>query len=93
MKDLYIMMSLLIPRPKAPGNEIDVYLQPLVDDLQELWNEGFLTYDSSTHENFKLHAALLWTINDFLAYGNLSGWMTKGHLACPECNKDIRSLT
>jgi hypothetical protein len=91
MKDPYMMMSLLIPGPKAPENEIDVYLQPLVDDLQELWNEGILTYDSSTQENFKLYAALLWTINDFPAYGNLSRWMTKGHLACPVCNKNTAS--
>ena len=59
MKYPHMMMALLIPRPKAPGNEIDVYLQPLVDDLQELLNEGILTYDSSTQENFKLHVALL----------------------------------
>jgi len=67
MKDPYMIMSLLIPGPKAPGNDIDVYLQPLVDDLQELWTEGIPTYDASTHENFKLHATLLWTINDFSA--------------------------
>ena len=36
MKDAYMMLSLLIPGPKAPGNKIDVYLRPLVDDLQEL---------------------------------------------------------
>ncbi|XP_062145287.1 uncharacterized protein LOC133852537 [Alnus glutinosa] len=35
MKDPYMIMSFLIPGPKAPGNDIDVYLQPLVDDLQE----------------------------------------------------------
>ena len=33
MKDLYMMISLLIPKPKAPRNEIDMYLQLLVDDL------------------------------------------------------------
>jgi hypothetical protein len=42
MKDLYMMISLLILGPKAPRNEIDVYLQPLVDDMQELLNEGIL---------------------------------------------------
>ncbi|KAL6533521.1 hypothetical protein OROMI_027633 [Orobanche minor] len=36
---------------------------------------------------FNLRAAVLWTINDFPAYGNLSGWGTKGYLACPICNK------
>jgi len=76
MKYPYMIMSLLIPGPKAPRNDIDVYLQLLVDDLQELWIEGIHTYNASTHENFKLHATLLWTINDFPAYGNLSGWST-----------------
>ncbi|XP_035547426.1 uncharacterized protein LOC118348940 [Juglans regia] len=40
---------------------------------------------------FMLHAALLWTINDFPAYGNLSGWSTKGKLACPSCNASTDS--
>ncbi|GLT52919.1 hypothetical protein SLA2020_262280 [Shorea laevis] len=88
MKDPHIILSLLIPGPTAPGNDIDVYLRPLVDDLHELWSEGISTYDALAQQTFKLHAALLWTINDFPAYANLSGWSTKGKLACPVCNKD-----
>ena len=38
-----------------------------------------------------MHAALLWTINDFPAYANLSGWSTKGKLACPICNENTES--
>ncbi|XP_057429566.1 uncharacterized protein LOC130722756 [Lotus japonicus] len=30
MKSEYTMLSLLIPGPKSPGNDIDVYLQPLI---------------------------------------------------------------
>ena len=59
MKNPYMILSLLIPGRKAPGNKIDVYLRPLVDDLKELWNEGIKTYDASTQHSFKLHAALL----------------------------------
>jgi len=47
-----------------------------------------ITYDAATKETFQLHAALLWTINYFSTYGNLSGWSTKGSLACPVCNKN-----
>ncbi|KAI9170412.1 hypothetical protein LWI28_027501 [Acer negundo] len=36
MKQLNFIMSLLIPRPSAPGNDIYVYLQPLIDKLKEL---------------------------------------------------------
>ncbi|GKC50664.1 uncharacterized protein Tco_1073409 [Tanacetum coccineum] len=33
MKRKYIMMSLLIFGPKQPGNDIDVYLSPLINDI------------------------------------------------------------
>lgn len=92
MKEPFILMSLLIPGPKAPGNEIDVYLRSLIDDLKELWKNGVQTFDSVSRSNFKLHASIIWTINDFSAYGNLSGWSTKGYMACPICNKDTSSF-
>ncbi|KAF5465155.1 hypothetical protein F2P56_015186 [Juglans regia] len=92
MKDQFFITSLIIPGPKSPGNEIDVYLQPLVDELNELWENGVHTYDAYKKETFRLHAALMWTINDFPAYGNLSGWSTKGKLACPSCNADTDAM-
>ncbi|XP_077232128.1 uncharacterized protein LOC143891598 [Tasmannia lanceolata] len=92
MKQPYIMLSLLIPGLSSPGNDIDVYLQPLIEELKELWVSGLQTYDASRQETFQMHASLLWTISDFPAYANLSGWSTKGKLACPSCNKDTCSL-
>ncbi|NAW44972.1 hypothetical protein FGF76_23525, partial [Salmonella sp. gx-f4] len=56
-------------------NDNDIYLQPLIEKLKQLW-AGVETYDVLKKENFNLRAALLWTINDFLAYANLSGWST-----------------
>ena len=32
-----------------------------------------------------MRATLMWTINDFSAYGMLSSWSTLGRLACPLC--------
>lgn len=87
MKKSYFMMSLLIPGPHQPGKYIDVYLRQLVDELNDLWVEGVQTYDALSKENFQMHAALLWTINDFSAYGCLSRWSTKGYMACSVCNK------
>lgn len=71
MKDSYMFMSLLIPGPKGPGNDIHIYLQPLIDELKELWEVGACTYDILTKQNFQMRAAVLWTVNDFPAYGNL----------------------
>nr|XP_027120595.1 uncharacterized protein LOC113737586 [Coffea arabica] len=87
MKQPYFMLSLLIPGPSSPGNNIDVYLQPLVKELTKLWDFGIQTYDASQKEKFQLHASLLWTISDFPGYAMLSGWSTKGEYACPICHK------
>lgn len=83
------MLSLLISGPKSPGNDIDIYLQPLVEELKELWEVGVETYDSFRKQTFTMHAALMGTINDFPAYSMLSGWRTSGNYACPCCNYDV----
>ena len=86
-----LMLSLLIPGPKQSGNDIDVYLAPLVDDLKLLWSDGVEVYDAVTKSTFNLKAILMWTINDFPAYGNVFGWPTKGKIACPICREEICS--
>ncbi|XP_024200276.1 uncharacterized protein LOC112203559 [Rosa chinensis] len=79
-----MMLTLLIPGPKQLGNDIDVYLQPLIEDLKELWVRVSV-YDEWRDNTFSLKAVLMWTINDFPAYGNLSGYSTKGRKACLVC--------
>ena len=68
MKRKFTLLTLLILGPKQPGNDIDVYLSPLIDDLKTLWDEGVKVYDAYRQEKFNLRAVLLWTINDFPAY-------------------------
>jgi hypothetical protein len=89
----YLFLTCLIPGPKNPKEKIDVYLQPLIDDLHRLWSNGILTYDISTKQNFIMKACLMWTINDFPAYGMLSGWGTQGKLACLHCMKHTKAFT
>lgn len=91
MKQPFLLLSMLIDGPKGPGDKIDVYLQLLIDDLKELWSEGLPSFDASSNQMFQLRVTLLWTINDFSAYANLSGWSTKGEYACPSCNFDKQS--
>ena len=83
MQRSYMMMSLLIEGPTGPKQNIDVYLQPLIDELNKLWGSGFRTWDASMKQYFRMRANLMWTINDFPAYSILSGWSTSGYLACP----------
>ncbi|WVZ02173.1 hypothetical protein V8G54_022979 [Vigna mungo] len=58
MKRKYVMLSMMIYGPKQPGNDIDVYLKPLIDDLKLLWEEGVEVFDSDVEENFRLRADL-----------------------------------
>ncbi|XP_020080846.1 uncharacterized protein LOC109704510 isoform X2 [Ananas comosus] len=90
MKQSNFILSMIIPGEKSPGNDIDIFLQPLIDELKQLWG-GVDTYDASTGQTFHLRAMLMWTINDFPAYGNLSGWSTKGKYACPCCAENTHS--
>ncbi|XP_054793187.1 uncharacterized protein LOC129298770 [Prosopis cineraria] len=92
MKRKYMMLSLLISGPKQPGNDIDVYLEPLIADLKLLWEIGVEVYDAYKEEIFNLRAMLFGTINDFPAYGNLSGYSIKGQLGCPICEEETRSM-
>ncbi|XP_042404585.1 uncharacterized protein LOC121994707 [Zingiber officinale] len=88
MKRKYIMLTMLISGPKQPGNDIDVYLEVLVEYLQRLWEGVDGVYDAYRRQFFTLQAVLLWTINDFPAYGNLSGCTTHGYYACLVCGED-----
>ena len=91
IKEPYFTLSSLIPSPHQPGNEIDIYLKPLVDELKELWEEGVETYDAYSKEHFKMCATLLWTIHDYPGFSNVSGWRTKGYHSCYTCNEELYS--
>jgi len=78
MKRKYMMLSMMIFALKQPGNDIDVYLSLLIEDLKLMWEQGVEVFDEFANETFKLHAMLFCTINDFPAYGNLSDYSVKG---------------
>jgi len=92
MTTSHMFLTLIIPGPKNPKEKIYVYLQPLIDKLKLLWNEGVLTYDISKKQNFMMKTALMWTINDFPTYGMLFYWSTLGRLACPYCMNNSKSF-
>jgi hypothetical protein len=93
MRPEFMFLSTVIPGPSSPGRNIDVCLRLLIDELAQLWSSGALTYDILRKQNFLMRAALMWTINDFPAYGMLSGWSTHGKLACPYCMENNKAFT
>lgn len=90
MKQEFQIMALLIPGPKAPGQDICVFLEPLIDDLIELW-KGVDAIDMHLKQSFKLRAILMWGIHDLPAYGNVSGCVVHGYKACPGCGDETES--
>jgi hypothetical protein len=96
MRPEFMFLSMVIPgpnSPSSPGRNIDVCLHLLIDELTQLWSSRALTYDISRKQNFVMRAALMWTINDFPAYGMVSGWNTHEKLACPYCMENNKAFT
>ncbi|GJW53038.1 putative transposon, En/Spm-like protein [Tanacetum coccineum] len=73
-------------------NDIDVFLELLVDDVHTLFEIRVYTYDASTKDNFNLRAAVLWTINDYPALGTLCGCPYSGFKGCVVCGKDTNCV-
>ena len=66
----------------------NVYLTRLIKDLRKLWEHGVDVLDGNLQQTFGLRAMVFCTINNFPAYGNLSGYSVKGHHACPICERN-----
>ena len=92
-KKFFIMLVLLIPgKQSVTGQFFDVYLAPLVEELQHLWR-GVLAYDILKEvgsRTFNLRAILLWTIHDFPRYGTVAGVAHQGYVACPVCGPEFK---
>jgi hypothetical protein len=91
-KKFFVMLALLIPGKDSVTFEVfDVYLEPLVEEILQLWN-GFSSYDITKdrgERTFNLRAVLLWTIHDFPGYGTVGGFSHQGYAACPWCGPDL----
>ncbi|KAL0405464.1 UNVERIFIED_CONTAM: hypothetical protein Slati_3860300 [Sesamum latifolium] len=67
-------------------------LEPLIEELQNLWHMGVQTRDNAKDETFMMRATLMWTMNDLPAYGMASGWSTAGVMGCPVYMEDTRAF-
>ncbi len=69
-------------------------MQPLINELQELWQPDILAWDFSIGPNdwlFNLQTMVLWTISDFSRYGMFLKCTLQGYKACPLCGLNITS--
>ena len=63
---------MLIYGLKQPSNDIDVFLEPLMEDMKMLWEDGVKMMDASVKE-FTLKAIIFVTITDYPSLFALSG--------------------
>jgi hypothetical protein len=90
MRSEYMFVSMIIPGPKYPGKNMDVYLEPLIDDLLLGWEErGIRTYDAATKNHFDMHVWYHTSLHDLPARALFCGWCTHGKWPCPECRQAV----
>ena len=91
-KKFFVLLTLLIPGRESVTLEVfDVYLEPVVNELLQLWSR-VPTHDVTKdvgNQAFYLHTMLLWTIHDFPRYGTVGGFSHQGYAACPWCGMDL----
>ena len=91
MKSKYIHMSMLIQGPKQPGNNINLYLGLLQEELDTLWKTPAKTWDASKGEYFNMRATLITTVQDYLGYGYVAGQVCHGYCGCMRFMDDTTS--
>ena len=79
-------MAMLIQGPKQAGNDIQLYLQLLKEELQILWSkEGVNTWDANEGDYFPMRAVVIAMVQDYLGYGYVAGQVCHGHYGCVKC--------
>jgi hypothetical protein len=87
LKQGFVFLALVIPGPKEPRKQMNIFLHLLMEELKELW-QGVDAYDSHLKCHFNLRATYLWSIHDYLAYDKFAGWCAHGRLNYPICMND-----
>jgi hypothetical protein len=83
-KRKYILLIILISGPTQPGVDMDVFLDPLMEDMKILWETGVKMLDEYRKDSFTLRAIIFVTINDYPALFTLSSQF-KGKVGFTVC--------
>ena len=83
-KRRYLLLTMIISGPKQSGNDIDMFLEPLMEDMKILWEDGVKMMDTSLKKEFTLKAIIFVTITNYPGLFSLSG-LIKGKSGCVVC--------
>ena len=64
---------MVIYGPRQPGNDIDVFLELLLENMKILWEKGVEMMDACLRKKFTLKAIIFVTIIDYPGLFSLSG--------------------
>ena len=64
---------------------MSVYMEPLIDDLLRVCEEGVWTYDQATKINFRMYIWYHYSLHDLPAYGIFCGWCVHGKFSFLVC--------
>jgi hypothetical protein len=73
------------------SENIDVYLEPLLEELEILWR-GVRVVDVTKLERsqaFVFRTFCMWSLHDYPAYGLFASCQVKGYMACPLCGPNM----
>ena len=83
-KRTYLLLTIIISGPKALGITVDVFLEPLMQEMETLWKHGVKMWDELAKSTFTCKAIIFVTITDYPGQFSLSGQI-KGFMGCSEC--------
>jgi hypothetical protein len=92
MKASSLLLTLIIPGPSYPGKNFHVFMEPVYEELAELFEVGTFTYDASRNQMFQLYAVVLCTVSDYPGLAIASGHSTSSESACFPCSDETFSI-
>jgi hypothetical protein len=64
-KRKYLLLTIIISGPKEPGIGMDVFLEPLMQEMETLWKHGVKMWDELAKSTFTCKAIIFVTIIDY----------------------------
>ena len=64
-KRKYLLLTIIISGPKALGITVDVFLEPLMQEMETLWKHGVKMWDELAKSTFTCKAIIFVTITDY----------------------------
>jgi hypothetical protein len=90
MRSENMFVSMIISGLKYQGKNMNVYLEPLVDDLLRGWEgRGIQTDDASKKEYFDMYVWYHTSLHDLPARALFCGWCTLGKWPCLVCRQAV----